>query len=647
VLANEEAKPASKPIALVKSASDRTTAPLSYSQQRLWFLEQLQPGTALYHIPVAVRLRGELNVEALQSAIEKIIERHEILRSGFVIQEGRPIQRIEPQVSFVIARIDVSAAPDPAKEAQVQAEQLARAPFQLDRPPLLRATLFHLAHHDSLLALTFHHITFDGASLALFVDEVETLYLASQNHEEPALPPLEFQFADYAIHEQSSKREADAVELAFWEKQLSGQTRPVDIPHRKPRPAVQAHRGAHCPLGFPADLSRKISLLCRQNGTTLFMTLAAGLSALAYRLTGLTDGSIGTAVANRSRESENLMGVFVNLVALRTDLSGNPTFTDVLKRQRNTALDAFAHSSVPFEAVVDRTGRARDLSRSSLFQTLLVVRHQPSQLATLPGLELTAEPLDTGMSRTDLAFYLAETPGGITGTLEYDTDLFDRSEVEDLVARYARLLELAVENPNRRIADLPIFSREEQLFWVGLRMDNASSDGIFYRVLSEDLLPVPPYAAGELFIGGRETTDLPLEQLIPDPLGFGGILVRTGLTAKSLGDGQIELIESQIQHVEPEPAASPRGHQSDTEVQIAAIWSQVLKKTDLPLDVKFFDAGGDSLRLIETHLRLSQIYPDAITVADLFEHNTIASLATFIDRDKTPDPVPGVQGYEL
>ncbi len=455
--------------------------PLSFAQERLWFLDRLQPESAAYNIPAAVRLRGDLDVAALEAALSALLARHEALRTVFLLENGEPRQHIQPASLFALPSLDLAGFPDEEREAEALrlAREEARRPFDLQRGPLVRALLLRLTPTDHLLVLNLHHTVADGWSMDVLAREVSALYF-------PPLPgegecgwergargvrDLPVQYADFAVWQRAWL--AGPVlerQLAGWRELLAGAPAALDLPIDRPRPAAQTYRGAVEPVELPADLGVRLRDLARAEGASLFMVLLAGLAAVLHRYSGQDDLVVGSPVANRNRaELEELIGFFVNTLPLRLDLAGDPPFREMIGHARETTLAAHALQDVPFEKLVEELQPARDLSRSPLFQVLLTVQEGAGEALRLPGIEAVPLPLHevhNGGAKLELTLSLTAAPGGLAGAIEFNTDLFDAATIRRLAGHLGVLLEGAVTSPNLRVGDLPLLTaaEEEQLF---------------------------------------------------------------------------------------------------------------------------------------------------------------------------------------
>ncbi len=443
----------------------RASAPLSFAQERLWFLEQLAPGTSSYNIAHRLRIRRRLSVDALARAVNAMVARHETLRTTFPANDGRPVQIIAPALSLPLPVHDLRALPPAERKAQAQllATQQARRPFDLAKGPLLRAHLVRLDHDDHLVLLTMHHIVSDGWSMGVFFRELTELYGAFVAGRTPVLPAVPIQYADFAVW-QRQRLSGDVLQtqLDYWKRQLAGL--PVlQLPTDHPRPAVQSFRGSALGVALPASLTASLKALGQQEGCTLFMTLLAGFQALLARYSGQDDIVVGTYIAGRNRaETEGLIGFFINTLVMRTNLAGAPTFRELLRRVREMALAAYAHQDVPFAKLVQDVQPERDLSRNPLFQVVFHLFNAPS--TKRPGTNDVAGALEVERATAifDLVFSLAEGPDGLRGEIEFSTDLFEEETIARLAGHFRTLLEAAAEDPDGRVCDLSLLTPRER-----------------------------------------------------------------------------------------------------------------------------------------------------------------------------------------
>jgi amino acid adenylation domain-containing protein len=454
--------------------------PLSFAQRRLWFLDQLSPGSAVYNIPYPLSLEGELDPSILKSALEEVVRRHEVLRTTFRSLDGEPRQAIAPAGAFPLPIVDLQGLEEPQRrrEATALVEWDAVRPFDLAAGPLLRATLLKLGPERHDLLLTMHHIVSDGWSMEILLRELAALYDAWAAGRPSPLAELPVQYADFAVWQrQWLSGGALARQLAYWRRQLAGAPAGLDLPADLPRPAVQTFTGATRSAELPAELSADLRAFCRREGVTLFMLLLAGLDVLLARYSGQQDVLVGSPVANRNRaETEGLIGFFVNTLVLRSDLSAAPSFRDLLRQVRETALAAYGHQDLPFELLVEELRPERDLSRSPFFQVLLAVA-TVRDLPVLDHLNLSRIEAETATAKFDLSLFAAEVDSTLQTLVEYNTDLYEGATVRRLLGHLGRLLGAAVEEPERGWRDLPLLSEgERQQLLVGFN-DSGSTTG--------------------------------------------------------------------------------------------------------------------------------------------------------------------------
>jgi len=442
--------------------------PLSFVQHGLWFLYQFQPDKPVYNIPVAVRLIGSLNPTILKRSLDGIVQRHETLRTSFTISAGQPVQIIHPHRPARMAVVDLQSLPPHEREAAAQrlVAAVARQPFDLVCDPLLRVTLFCLAADAHLLLMTVHHIIADGWSMNILISELAAFYSAFNTGQPPSLPALSIQYADYAIWQRQYLQGPLLAQLLdYWKHQLADAPPTLELLTERQRPAVQTFAGARQLIVFSSALTDALELLSRREGVTLFMLLLAALNALFTRYTGQNDIVIGSPTANRKRtELQGLIGCFVNMLALRIDMTRTPAprFRDLLAQTRTVAIGAYDHQELPFERLVEELQPERDLSRSPLFQVTLSFQNMPESVETFTDLGLSYLELDNGTVPCDLAFMFWKETDGLAGTLDYSTDLFDVVTIARMIGHFRTLLEGIVANPARHLADLPVLTAAER-----------------------------------------------------------------------------------------------------------------------------------------------------------------------------------------
>ncbi|HYS77481.1 MAG TPA: amino acid adenylation domain-containing protein, partial [Candidatus Dormibacteraeota bacterium] len=438
--------------------------PISFAQQRLWFLDQLDPGRPFYNMPSTLRLRGPLDVAALQKGLGEIVSRHQVLRTAFPGVDGKPVAVVAPgwQTGLLIEDLSELPAAERWPAALGRARREAQQRFDLARGPLFRAHLLRLEAREHVLLLTFHHIVTDGWSEGVFYRELTTLYDAFAKGRPSPLPALPIQYGDYAAWQRDFLHEgALETQTAYWRRALAGAPLTLDLPTDRPRPAVRTHGGAKQSVVLPEGLSEALRALGREEGATPFMTMLAAFSVLLMRYTGEDDLLVGTPIANRHRlEIEGLIGFFVNTLVLRTDLSGDPAFRVLLRRVRGVALDAYAHQDLPFERLVEELRPPRDLGRTALFQVM--VAHAATPRIDIEGLETEFVDIDDGISKFDLTLDVDDGGRRLACALEYSTDLFEAATARRMLRGLETLLAGIASDPGQRLSRLPLLPEDER-----------------------------------------------------------------------------------------------------------------------------------------------------------------------------------------
>jgi len=451
---------------LRKKAGGARQVPASFAQQRLWFLDQLDPGTPLYNISRAVQVKGRLNLQALQEALNFIIARHESLRTNFASIDDEAVQIITPAREIQIELLDLGGLPQGIKKSEARrlVSEAARRPFNLSQDLLLRAALYRFDDQDQVLLLVLHHIVSDGWSMGILFRELETLYEAFSHSRPSPLPKLPIQYGDFARWQREwLQGQVLEEQVNFWKQQLGGAPAALELSTDRPRPVIQTFHGAHHISMLGKELTDSLNELSRREGVTLFMTLLAAFQTMLHRYTNQREIVVGTPIANRTRtEVEDLIGLFVNTLVVRTDLSGNPGFRKLLGRVREVALDAFAHQDVPFEKLVEELQPERSLGHMPLFQTLFALQNVPKSAWKLDRLDVTEFPFTKTTSKLDLSVYVGERPDGLILTFEYSTDLFNAVTIERMAGNFQTLLEGIVVNPEQRISECPLLTKRER-----------------------------------------------------------------------------------------------------------------------------------------------------------------------------------------
>jgi amino acid adenylation domain-containing protein len=443
------------------AVADVYVLPASFAQERLWFLDRLDPGSAVYNEPGAFRITGQLDRGALEASLNEIVRRHESLRTNFATEDGVLVQHVHPKLPLALPVVDVSAAADPEAELQRLLAEEVRRPFDLSHAPLFRVRLFAVGAADHVLVVTFHHTVFDGWSRSVFLTELDALYGALRQNKPSPLEELPVQYADFAVW-QREQLAGDEVEThrTYWRKQLAGLAT-VDLPVDRPRPKQQTHRGMRRSFTISPTLAAALKAIGLREKATLFMVTAAAFQTLLYRYSGQSDVAVGITTANRGRsELDGLIGFLANTLVLRVDLAGDPSFAQLLTRVKDAVRGAFAHEDLPFEKMVEAAQVERDQSRSPVFQVLF--NHVPdTQVPRLGDLTVRNLRVDVGTAKFDLSVYLGEANGQLEGFVEYNTDLFDSATIERLIGHYDTMLQGIVANPAARLSTLPLLTSAE------------------------------------------------------------------------------------------------------------------------------------------------------------------------------------------
>lgn len=445
-------------------ARERTSQlPLSFAQQRLWFLDRLQPDSAVYNLPLALEIKGMLDVAALRASLSAIVARHEVLRTRIHSVDGEQIQHIAAAAPLELPVLDLRGTPEQRTAIEAAAKAAAKAVFDLERDPPLRARALRVAEQEWIVLFTVHHIAADAWSLDLLLQELVVHYRSALLGLPAKLPALPIQYADFALWQREHLQgPALTRDLEYWRAQLADAPSALQLPTDFARPRVQTFRGAVAGFALTPASSARLKALGQAQGASLFMTLLAAFKILLYRYTGQRDVLVGTPVANRDRaELEALIGLFVNTLVLRTRLEPTASFTHLLERVRATALEAYAHQDLPFEKLVEALQPTRDLSLSPFFQVKFRLENAPAARLALPGLELRRLPQAVSVAKLDLSVDVYETPEGLVGGFEYNADLFSAERMANMARHFEILLEAIARDPAQSIATLPLLTDEE------------------------------------------------------------------------------------------------------------------------------------------------------------------------------------------
>jgi amino acid adenylation domain-containing protein len=450
--------------ATLEPTGEAFALPASFAQQRLWFLDRLEPNSAAYNVPMATRLRGPLNVGALESALNQLVERHESLRTGFVLEDGTPQQLISPPRPLPLPVTNLADRPEPEELVQRLVEEEARRPFDLSSDRQIRVALFRLGDEDHVFTLTIHHIVADAWSLGVLNRELTALYNAAREGRDAELPELALQYGDFAVWQQDWLQGGGLDgQLEYWKQQLAGAPALLELPTDRPRPAEQSFRGATTRTALPLALSERLSDLSKREGATMFMTLLTAFMTLLARYTGRNDILVASPVANRSRsELEGIVGLFVNTLVLRSSIDGDASFAQNLARVREASLGAFSNQDLPFEKLVQELNPKRDRSHAPLAQVIFVAQNAMATPPGLAGLQQERLGAERGTAKFDLGLFVHEHPDGLRVSLEYCTALFEAPTISRMLEHLQTLLEGIVADPSRPVGLLPVLSDAER-----------------------------------------------------------------------------------------------------------------------------------------------------------------------------------------
>ncbi|MFV1966025.1 MAG: amino acid adenylation domain-containing protein, partial [Pirellulaceae bacterium] len=462
---DDAAQEAGEAIPRIEPARRDGELPLSYAQERLWFLHQLEPDSPFYNIPVAVRIRNSLDENVLRRCLQIIVQRHETLRTTFGVDHGRAIQKIANPTTLAVPVVDLRHLPDEPRESEVTRRSVAEAnePFDLTQGPLLRTQLLRVDESEYVFLLTMHHIVSDGWSMGVLVGELMGLYRTISAGTPPSLPGLPIQYADYAVWQRRSLAgPVRQKHLSYWRDQLDG-VPVLQLPVDHPRPAVQTFRGANRSILLEAPLIESLEAISHQEGGTLYMTMLAAFQTLLHRYTGQEEIAVGSGFANRNRrELEGLIGFFVNLQIMRVNVCGNPSFRELVRRVRRVCLDAFAHQDLPFDMLVRELQPERTSNYNPLCRVCLVHQNFPLPELDFPGLSIREMNVGTGTAKFDLTLYLTPAPEGLIADVEYNTDLFESTTIDRMLGHLRTLLQSIAANPDRPLSELAILGEQER-----------------------------------------------------------------------------------------------------------------------------------------------------------------------------------------
>ncbi|MFI9617110.1 amino acid adenylation domain-containing protein [Streptomyces sp. NPDC052023] len=641
-------------------AADREDpVPLSFAQRRLWFLQHIEPGLTAYNIPLVLRLTGRLDTQALRRALDDVLARHESLRTVFPERDDTPHQLV---VEAGRARIDYTVTGTDEEGLAPALSAAAEQGFDLERDLPVRATVFRLRPDEHVLLLVLHHIAGDGWSMGPLTRDLGLAYAARCRGQEPAWEPLPVQYADYTLWQQrllgaiEDENSLLSTQVVYWSEALAGLPERIELPFGRPRPAVNSYRGDVTALELDAALHRGLADLARTSGTSLFMVLQAGLATLLSRLGAGDDIPLGTPVAGRMDEAlDDLVGFFVNTLVLRTDLSGDPTFRELLERVREADLAAYAHQDLPFEHLVELLNPQRSLSHHPLFQVSLALQNTPQGAFELPGLQAEMATVEPKSAKFDLSFQLYErrTPdggnAGIHGAVEYSTDLFDRATVDALLARWRSLMEALVAAPDELVsriwrrdgaADRPATTPPAgriELAEITAAVTSHPEVVEAELVVREDRPGEPRLIVYASAVEGHGLDEAALMSHLRDRLPEALLPSSAVLLEQPPADGD----EDDEPHgtADTAGAATVRPPGSPREELLCAVFAEVLERPVPSVDAGFFELGGHSLLAVRLVRRIQETLGARISVLDLFEAPTVAELAHKLDEGTDTDPL--------
>jgi thioester reductase-like protein len=633
--------------ATARDVPDEYRFPLSYQQVRFWFLEQLTPGDPAYHMPIALRLHGALDVAALDAAFQVIVDRHEMLRTGFTADAGEPAQAVSASLSLPLIVADLSSVAQPERLLGDMAAKVICRPFDLSRAPLLRAVIARLGPVEHVLIVAVHHIICDGWSVGVLASELSAAYAACRAGGEPALAELPVQYGDFAVWQRDwlSGESLGAV-LAHWEGTLTGAPAVLDLPTDHSRMLTTGHRGGHIRTAVGGELAARVDELAREHGVSLFMALLTAYAIVLGSSAGQDDMVIGTPAAGRPRpELRPLIGCFIDMLPIRVDLSGHPTVAELLDRVRAVCLDAYGHQDVPFERLVEHLQPERDMPRTPVFQVMLALQDTPAGVLHLPGLRTEEVHLDQGAAKYELTLNAERSGPDLLLDLEYNSDLFDPDSAGHLLRQVVNVLEwLSLGSPGRpALAGMTSTAEREWLARVGFRTDHqlkirgyrvepAEIEAALTRhpAVAECVVTAPHGGLTAYVVAGDATPATPddlrrhLRATLPDymlpaafitlrhlPLTPNGTIDRTALA-------DIALAESQPAPAQAEPVAPGDAH----ETAVLRCFRRVLGKPALGMADDFFDHGGSSLQAVRLVAEIERELGSAPRLRELFRAPT-------------------------
>jgi len=643
---------------------DRASEPqLSFGQERLWFVEQLMPGSAIFNVPIAVRIQAPIDHNVLQRCINEIVRRHETLRTTFAIVDGKPQAVIAQDQQITIATTDLRGLSQAEQETSVRqlTDYETLRPFDLTVGPLIRVGLIKLNENDQVLLVTMHHIISDGWSMVVFFRELTQLYRAFTQRQQSPLPELQIQYADYAAW-QKDRLQGPVLEqqLSYWKENLSGDLPVLDLATDRPRPTISTNSGARESLLLSEPLTRAITALSQRAGATLFMTLLAAFKILLSRHSGLEDIIVGTPIASRPQsETEGLIGFFINNLTLRTDLSGNPSFDEVLARVRETALEAYAHQDLPFEKIVEELNPARSLSRTPIFQVFFNLLNfaekiqLPGDDREVPYIEAWAQS-DKPYSQFDMTLYAAEQRDALKLVLLYNTDIFDKERMVSLLEQFVYLLAQIVERPDEAISKFSLATEYSRFVLPDpIRRTLPACSQIKIEEIEAVISKHPSIKQTKAVLINNESREKRLVAYVVPSEEIETIVydlrrwVKQRLPHHMIPSEFVvldELPRSVDGNLDLSALPSPEGRQflqnsfiaprNTLEMLLVKTWETVLDVRPIGVTDNFFDLGGQSLLAIHLFARIEKVFGKKLPLTALFQAPTVEQLAGLLSEEK-------------
>lgn len=643
---------------------------LSFAQEQLWFLDHLAPGQTLYNILMGWRLHGPLRVELLQRCLNLVVARHESLRVTIRNDGGEPYQVVAPAAEAPLLVTNLRGLPAAEREQQVQAEIYAQLtePYDLETGPLCRFRLLQLDAEEYIFCENFHHIISDGWSVAVINAELSTAYRSLCSDTEPVFEDMELDYAEFAESQRERLQgEVLADELAFWQ-QLLADLPVLDLPTDRPRPISGSHHGENLIRDFPDDLHGIVKQLADDHGASMFMVLAAAYSLVLSRYTGLEDIPTGVPMLGRPEpELEAVVGMFINMAVLRSDLSGNPTFSELIDRIADNNLELYDHQEVPFSQVVDAVQPTRDPDRNPLFQVSIQLLDESTFGAnfSLPGVVAEFMPLAPLSSRFDIGVNIFDTGSSLRAVVEYSTDMFDRWRIDAMLTHLETVLRAAAADPSLRLSQIPIVvgAEAEQLLIVGRgEVPGWQTSSPIGRtdmnrqvyVVDPSMNLVPRGVAGELLIAGEPDAlaegylnhpELTAEKFIDDPFHPGWLVYRSGDLVRWNSDLQLEFLGRADNPTKlPDSVEAETDEDTDdapltpTEQSVADIFGEVLSRPRVGAEESFFNIGGNSLQAMRAVSRINKAFGIKLSVRTLYGNVTVRAVSAALDEKMSGEP---------